>query len=404
MSAGPLVPPTGGPAASPGGRARAKVGRRRLVVLGVVTVLVAAAAAVAFVQLTPRRAAGGQPVCGRALAFVGASAGFVESVYQATELAVAQYDHAHPTCQVSLTRYDTKGAPDAAKASVDKVVNDPAVIGVIGPAFSNEVLAAGPDLQAAGLPMITPSATDPGLGKQGWSVFHRLLGTDLDEAHAAAATLTSDGAKRVLVVDVGSGYPHLLASTVSASLGPELAGTATLASDQTDLTAVVNQATRVKADAVYDPDFSASAGTLLRRLRDAHVSARFLGSASLVDDPQFAQAAGGAATSATFTCGCRPAQGSTAAADFVKQFQQQYGTPPAPYSGFGYDAAKIFLDGIAGAVTSRSGMQAFVQSRNHSGVMGDYRFAANGELAAGLVQVSLFTATTGTSTYARPAR
>src|SRR5712692_5842690 len=80
--------------------------------------------------------------------------------------------------KVVLKPFDTQGLPEQAGNLKDKVVSDKTVVAIIGPAFSGESKAANPTFNQAGIPLISPSATNPTLSQQGWKVFHRVLAND----------------------------------------------------------------------------------------------------------------------------------------------------------------------------------------------------------------------------------
>ena len=52
------------------------------------------------------------------------------------------------------------------------------IIGLIGPGFSGESLATGKTFFEAGLPSISPSATNVTITEQGWTTWHRVIGND----------------------------------------------------------------------------------------------------------------------------------------------------------------------------------------------------------------------------------
>ena len=81
------------------------------------------------------------------------------------------------------------------------LIDDEAVIGLVGPLFSGESEAADPLFDEAGLPMITASATKPTLSEQGWDTFHRILGNDATQGPQVSKVLTEIvKAKKLFVV------------------------------------------------------------------------------------------------------------------------------------------------------------------------------------------------------------
>jgi len=72
---------------------------------------------------------------------------------------------------VTLKKFDSQGDPAVAPGVARQMIQDKNIIGVVGPAFSGESIAANPIIDEAGIPLITPSATNPVLatgGKAGW--------------------------------------------------------------------------------------------------------------------------------------------------------------------------------------------------------------------------------------------
>ena len=108
------------------------------------------------------------------IAYVGALTGdaaqLVVPGYQAAQLAFSEANSGkfgNLPVKIQLVGEDTQGSPDQAPGVADKVVNDNAFVGVIGPAFSGESNAAGGKFDTAGIPFITPSATNPTVAQNG---------------------------------------------------------------------------------------------------------------------------------------------------------------------------------------------------------------------------------------------
>ena len=135
-------------------------------------------------------------------------------------MAIEEFNAENPDCEITLEIFDSQGDPEKATPLAIQIVNDDAIIGVIGPTFSGESDATGAAFAEAGLVTVSASATNPDLTKNGWDTFHRILGNDATQA-PADATYISDtiGAKSVFVVDDASEYGKGLADGVSEDLG-----------------------------------------------------------------------------------------------------------------------------------------------------------------------------------------
>src|SRR5580765_2862758 len=66
---------------------------------------------------------------------------------------------------------DDQGKPEEAATAVQKLINQDRVIAVIGEVASGRSMFGGPPCQAAGVPMISPSSTNPKVTQIGDYIF-----------------------------------------------------------------------------------------------------------------------------------------------------------------------------------------------------------------------------------------
>ena len=110
------------------------------------------------------------------------------------KLALDDYNKKNPDCKVGLKVFDSQGDPDKATPLATQIVDDDSIVGLVGPGFSGESLATGKTFAAAGLPSISPSATNVTITQQGWTTWHRVIGNDSAQG-AADATYLNDTAE-----------------------------------------------------------------------------------------------------------------------------------------------------------------------------------------------------------------
>lgn len=322
--------------------------------------------------------------CDSKIAFFGAltgpNANLGINIYNGAKLAVDQYNAKNADCKVTLVQKDSQGDEKQAPALAQNLVQDPKVIGVVGPAFSGESEAADGILDQGGLPLITASATNPTLADKGWKVFHRMLGNDASQGPAAATYITDTvKAKKVFVIDDTTAYGKGLAEQVKKSLGSAVGGTDTVQPKQTDFQATVAKVKASKADAIFYGGYYAEAGPFVKQLRAANVNAKFV-SDDGVKDPGFVAGAGKAsAEGSVVTCPCIP--GDEAKGTFFADYKKKYGKEPGTYGPEAFDSANVFLDGIKAGKTSRSAMLSFVNAYDKDGVTKHIKFDKNGEIA-----------------------
>lgn len=308
-------------------------------------------------------------------ALTGDAANLGVNIKNGVELAVNQYNAKHSDCKVTLETFDSQGDPSVAPALAQKAVSDKKLVGIVGPAFSGESKAADPIFEQAGLNIISASATNPSLSEQGWKVFHRVLGNDATQGPAAAKYIKDVlKAQKPFVIDDSSEYGKGLADIVRQDLGSAVVGNDTVQQKQTDFSASVTKVKASGADALFYGGYAPEAAPLVKQLRDAGWKGTFV-AADGVKDQSFIDNAGPAAVGAVVTCPCVPAD---IAPEFAKAYKAKYNQDPNTYSGEGYDAATILLDGIA-AGKDRASMVDFVKSYDKKGVTKQLKFDAKGE-------------------------
>jgi len=324
----------------------------------------------------------------------GDNAGLVDPMKQGAALKLKQYNAAHD-CKVTLVDYDSQGAPDKATPLAQGAVNDPKIIGIIGPAFSGETEATGDIFNNAKLPTISPSATRPNLDSHGWTTFHRAVGNDYSQGPAAGHYIsdTIKPAKSFLVED-DSAYGIALAELVKPIIASTLVGTANVKTGDKVFTTLVSTVTKSGATALFYGGYTAEAGPFLSQLRDAGWTGTFVGGDGINDNNMLA--IGNAKVEGTVaTCPCAPATDASKA--FVDAYTAEYKTAPAVYADVSYDIMSVFLNGIDAGKTTRADLLAYINSYDKKGdATGvEYKWDDKGELLASQVVVYAFKATNG---------
>ncbi len=319
-------------------------------------------------------------VSGQTLAFLGATTGpngaLGQNMVGGIKLALDDYNKAHSDCTVGFKAFDSQGDPDQATTLATQIVGDQSIIGLVGPGFSGESLSTGKTFSAAGLPSISPSATNVTITQQGWPTWHRVIGNDSAQG-AAVATYLKDtaNAKKVFVVADDSDYGKGLAGYVKSGLGGLVAGTDSVATGQTDFSATVTAIKASGADAMFYGGYYAEAGLLAKQLRQAGYTGLFM-SGDGSEDAQFVKIAGAdAANGAILTAPAGPAP-----ADFDAKYQALIGSPSGLYSTQSFDATNIFLAGIDAGKTSHADLNDFVGAYTGTGISGPIAFDQNGDI------------------------
>ncbi|MET3960329.1 branched-chain amino acid transport system substrate-binding protein [Marmoricola sp. OAE513] len=318
-----------------------------------------------------KSAGGASELCGKNLAFLGALTGDAgalgQNMVNGIELALKEHNDKNADCKISLKKFDSQGSPDNAPGLATQIVNDDSIFGLVGPGFSGESLATGKTFFEAGLPSISPSATNVTITDQGWTTWHRVIGNDDAQGKADAGYLTGKvGAKKVFVVDDGQDYSKGLAGTVKDALGDALVDSDQISVGDTNMSAVVQAVKSSGADAVFYGGYYTEAGLLAKQLRQGGFKGTFM-SGDGSEDPNFVKVAGK-----------EGAEGAVLSAP----------AGPAP-SGFGatglyatqaYDATNIFLAGIEDGASNGEELNKFIGSYTGDGVSGPIAFDDKGDI------------------------
>lgn len=357
--------------------------------------LIAGAAACNKSSGSDNASGGSNSKCGYALAYFGAltgpSANLGVNIEQGFELAIDQYNQKNGANCVTVKKFDSQGDPAKAPGVARSLVADKKILGVVGPPFSGESQAADPIFDQAGIPMITPSATNVTLSTKGWKTFHRAVANDNAQG-PAAATYIKDVMKatKVFVADDQSAYGTGIASGVKKGLGSLVVGTDQTegAGQQTDFSGTVQKVIGSGATVFFYGGYYQNAGLLRKQLSAANWKGTMVAGDG-VNDPGYAKSAGNAAAAGTIlTCPCAPS--SKAGGSFVSDYKAKWNVDAGTYSDVAYDSANMFLQGIDGGNTTTEKMNTFLSTIDYKGVANEYKFTSTGELDPAQLKVWAF--------------
>jgi branched-chain amino acid transport system substrate-binding protein len=123
------------------------------------------------------------------------------------------------TLTVTLVERDTHLSPPDASAHAARLAADPSVLAVVGPAESDEVVAAGAAFGRRGLVFVSPSARRASLTDGSLPTFFRVIPHDGMQAPTLATFIRKTlAAARVVVTDDGSAYGVPLADALEKKL------------------------------------------------------------------------------------------------------------------------------------------------------------------------------------------
>jgi branched-chain amino acid transport system substrate-binding protein len=297
--------------------------------------------------------------------------------------------------KLELVKADDQGSPEQAPTAAAQVLQDDAVIGVIGPSFSGATKAIGATYGEAGLSFISPSATNPTLSQQGFPTFHRIVPSDNVEGSQAADMFAKKGYKKVVVIDDLSDYGKGVADAIQTGLENKGVTVQRIGVDAktTDYGSTATQVTASGAQAVFYGGYDAQAGLVAQALAAANFTGdKYTGNGG--KSSVFTDGAGAAGDGWYFTCGCSDATVAPEAKDFTAAYKKKFNTDPSTYSPEAYDAANAMIQAIKSAAKdgtpTRESVEKVVDGLDYKGITTEVKFDKTGEVAASAQVVNLF--------------
>jgi branched-chain amino acid transport system substrate-binding protein len=295
--------------------------------------------------------------------------------------------------KIQMIESDDVGTADKAPAAAAKLIQDPAILGVVGPAFSGPTSATGKTYAAANMGLISGSATNATLTSSGFTTFHRVVPTDGVEGTQAAEWLASKF-KKVFVVDDTSTYGKGVADVVRKTLAGK--GTTVLsqgvAANTQDYGAIAQKVTQSGADALFYGGYDAQAALFAKALAaTGYKGLKMTGNGG--KSSVFTSGSGPAGNGWYFSCGCQDATTAPEAKDFATAYQKMFNTPPSTYSPECFDATNALIQALKAAVQKTNGnptrkdVEEAINALDYKGITTEVKFAPNGEVANATVNL-----------------
>jgi len=175
--------------------------------------------------------------------------------------------------KVELVAEDDGASAEGGAAVANKLVSDPTFVAMAGHAFSGATAAAIPIYEKAGVPMMSPSATNPDLTQKGSKVFNRNAFTDTDQANGAAEYLFNTlKVKKLALMHDGGDYGQGLAKGVQekfTALGGEVVAFEAITPGESDYSAPLAAVASKQPEALYFGGYNAEGSVLVNQMKQA---------------------------------------------------------------------------------------------------------------------------------------
>jgi branched-chain amino acid transport system substrate-binding protein len=325
----------------------------------------------------------------------GDNAAFGQDISQAAKIAVSDAGKLNGIA-FELVAEDDGGTPEGGAAVANKLVADPNVVAIAGHIFSGATLAAMPIYEAANIPMMSPSATNPPLTAQGSKVFNRCVFTDAAQGKFAATYLFNNlKITKLAIVHDGQAYGQGLAQVVNdefTALGGEVVAFEAITPGESDYSAVLADLAAKSPQALYFGGYTAEGVVVVNQMKQSGLEGVLFFGDDGTYGQDFLDRTGANGEGAYSTSLIPPA--SEARTKFDAAYLAAYGQPAgklSPYTWTAYDSAAVLIKVIKDvAIVSggnlyipRTALVAAVRAiKGYQGLSGEITCDAVGECSA----------------------
>jgi branched-chain amino acid transport system substrate-binding protein len=341
-------------------------------------------AAVITVAACGRRGAGDEIPVGEYGSLTGTTATFGQSTDNAVKMAFDEVNAAGGVLGKKLKLFveDDQSKPEEAATAATKLVNQNHVVALLGEVSSSRSLAAAPIAQAAQIPMVSPSSTNPRVTQVGDYIF-RVCFTDPFQG-AVMAKFAHDTLKLrkvAILVDVRNDYSVGLQTFFRQhfkSQGGEVVAEQSYSEGDSDFHAQLTQIKAANPEAIYVPGYYTEVGTIARQARELGITVPLLGGDGW-DSPKLWEIGGEALNGCYLSNHYSTDDPSPVVQKFVTEYRKRYNALPDALAALGYDAAKILVDAIGrgGSTDGAKIRDALAATKDFQGVTGSITINAD---------------------------
>ena len=295
-----------------------------------------------------------------------------------------------------LLAEDDAGDPKQGTAAAQKLV-DEKVNGVIGHLNSGTSIPASKVYSDAGIPQISPSATNPKFTRQGFKTTFRVVADDVHLGGTLGRyAVTELKGKTIAVIDDRTAYGQGVADEFEKGVkekGGTIAKREFTNDKATDFTAILTSIKSAKPDVVFYGGMDAVAGPMIRQMKQLGITAKFMGGDGICSG-ELPKLAAGAMADGQVVCaeagGVEGAQ-KVGMEKFKADFKKKFNADVQIYAPYVYDATMVMADAMvkAGSADPKVYLPVLAKTSGYKGVTGTITFDDKGDIKNGAL--TLFT-------------
>ena len=279
------------------------------------------------------------------------------------------------------------GADPKQGAAVAQKLCDAKVAGVAGHLNSGTTIPASKIYNDCGIPMVTPSATNPNLTKPGYKTTFRLLAND-NALGAGLAFYAADALKlkRIAIIDDRTAYGQGVAAVFKKTAGEK---GITIVDEQfttdksVDFMSILTAIKSKNPDGIFYGGMDPQAGPMLRQMEQLGLSnVKYFGGDGICTMDLIKQS-GGAKTLDNVVCaeGGASLEKMPGGKAWKTRYDAKYPGQFQVYSPYTYDAVNVLVAAMVAAGSADPKVYLpKLAATNYKGITTNVQFEANGEL------------------------
>jgi len=289
-----------------------------------------------------------------------------------------------------LVAEDDASDPKQGTAAAQKLV-DAKVSGIVGHLNSGTTIPASKIYNDAGIPQISPSATNPKYTRQGFNTAFRVVADDVHLGGTLGRYAVKDlKGKAIAVIDdrtaYGQGVAEEFEKAVKAA-GGNLVGHEFTTDKSTDFMSILTTIKGKKPDIVFFGGMDAVGGPMMKQMKSLGLSAKFMGGDGICTT-ELVKLAGDAMADGQVVCaeaGGVDGPLKKGMEDFGVKYKKRFNDDVKLYAPYVYDAVSVMVDAMQRAKSSDPAkyLPELAKTNGYKGVTGTISFDSKGDIKNG---------------------
>jgi branched-chain amino acid transport system substrate-binding protein len=312
---------------------------------------------------------------GAYLPMTGSVAGYGQQEWAGIQIA----NEMQPTVlgkKIELVLTDTKSDKIEAANAVSRLVEKDKAVGILGEAISGNSMAGNPISEAAKIPTVSPTATNP-LVNQGKKFAFRACFIDPFQGEVAARFAVNEMKAKTaaVIIDIAQDYCVGLGNFFVkefVKLGGKVVSTTYIQTGDQDFSAQLSAVQASKPDIIYAPNYYTEDALLAKQARDLGVNLPILTGDGAQDDALLE--IGGKSVENMYFTGHfhKSAATSERAKEYIKRFEEKFKKDAGAFGALGADSYFLLVDAIerAGSTDGAKIRDALAATKGFQGISG----------------------------------